>query len=644
MTGHPLPGFHMLVPVWGAAFRRMFAEISLPSQLSPGNLPALPHGDRCLYHLFTTAGDASWLDGQAAMARLRSLMPVRVTIIDRGAASSHALMSECLRQGVWAADDVDAASLFVNPDFVVADGTYAALARLAAAGRRVVFTTGIRLLKESVEPELAARRDGDGVLAIAPRELVEVAMRHLHPISTKHFWDDGEGDLIPANLFWTVADEGLLAHCFHLHPLLVYPECKRVVFGGTVDDDFVEMACPSGDDHVVTDSDDLLVCEISGWHHRVETRFRKGVVDDLVTWAEANTDSRHRRLVRVPIRFHSTATTEPLWNAAEHAAKAVVDTVSARLAQPWGQLIFKHPLRAIHRLVKRAREAEVVRSNRVGGTHGAAAAMPRWLTRPFLDGFNAYRDWCAGYVGWRQRVDTALCGPVERPHPWSAGWLGWRRLARAAAAEVTAGGRTLLLSEDDGVTRCLAAAFPEATRVAWPLAGVAADPRSDECWPFADDAFDTILCLSALNRAPEPRRFLAELGRVLAPGGRAVVSVPFLARAPLRPGGDFWRLSVDAAPLILPPSLRVSGLRRSGGLGTVIAGLLFAWGEDMAERLRLSPVVVEIPLLPLLLPARAVAGALLVGLATILDRVDRSQRYYADTIMVVERRPPQPES
>ena len=35
-----LPGFHILVPVWGEAYCDLFTGISLPSQLADRNLPA----------------------------------------------------------------------------------------------------------------------------------------------------------------------------------------------------------------------------------------------------------------------------------------------------------------------------------------------------------------------------------------------------------------------------------------------------------------------------------------------------------------------------------------------------------------------------------------------------------------------------
>ena len=47
-----------------------------------------------------------------------------------------------------------------------------------------------------------------------------------------------------------------------------------------------------------------------------------------------------------------------------------------------------------------------------------------------------------------------------------------------------------------------------------------------EALPFADGAFDRALCLNALHHVPSPARALAEMARVLTPGGRLVLVEP----------------------------------------------------------------------------------------------------------------------
>lgn len=56
-----------------------------------------------------------------------------------------------------------------------------------------------------------------------------------------------------------------------------------------------------------------------------------------------------------------------------------------------------------------------------------------------------------------------------------------------------------------------------------PLADIRADITD---LPFEDDSFDLILCLHVLEHVPDDSRAIAELYRVLRPGGKAVIQVP----------------------------------------------------------------------------------------------------------------------
>jgi len=46
--------------------------------------------------------------------------------------------------------------------------------------------------------------------------------------------------------------------------------------------------------------------------------------------------------------------------------------------------------------------------------------------------------------------------------------------------------------------------------------------------PFVADCFDAVVCTEVLEHVPEPRRVLSEAHRILRPGGRLLLTVPFL--------------------------------------------------------------------------------------------------------------------
>jgi hypothetical protein len=171
-----------------------------------------------------------------------------------------------------------------------------------------------------------------------------MGLRHLHPIARSHFFNEYEGGLMPANLVWSVGDEGLLLRCFHLHPLMVKTQVPFAEFKSTIDDDLALRACPdSSRDYVVTDSDELMLFEMSALSHVVGTICPKGSIEGIAAWTEYGTNSRHRELIHSCIRIHSGPLTEPMWRVKEIESREVVNTVDKLSRLPPQRLLWKYP-------------------------------------------------------------------------------------------------------------------------------------------------------------------------------------------------------------------------------------------------------------------------------------------------------------
>ena len=69
-------------------------------------------------------------------------------------------------------------------------------------------------------------------------------------------------------------------------------------------------------------------------------------------------------------------------------------------------------------------------------------------------------------------------------------------------------------------------------------------------WPVEDGAVDLVLATETLEHVPAPDGFLAEAARVLRPGGRIVLTVPFAARWHYVPY-DYWRFTPSSLALLL---------------------------------------------------------------------------------------------
>jgi hypothetical protein len=124
-----------------------------------------------------------------------------------------------------------------------------------------VVNTGLRLAKESFLEHLTQSRAP--LDALRPRELVRMAWPHLHPHTESMFADARSFSTFPVGVCWRVGDEGLLARFLHLHPLMVDP-MSRAALKGTNDGRYVYRVCPDFSRvHVVTDSDELQMFELT---------------------------------------------------------------------------------------------------------------------------------------------------------------------------------------------------------------------------------------------------------------------------------------------------------------------------------------------------------------------------------------------
>jgi SAM-dependent methyltransferase len=101
--------------------------------------------------------------------------------------------------------------------------------------------------------------------------------------------------------------------------------------------------------------------------------------------------------------------------------------------------------------------------------------------------------------------------------------------------------------------------------------------------PVADAAFDVALCTQVLEHVPEPARVLAELARVLRPGGRLYLSVPLVWELHEMPH-DYFRYTSRGIEHLLGATGFVPGeVRPRNDCFTTIAQLMLNAGSAMGR-------------------------------------------------------------
>jgi hypothetical protein len=327
--------FHLIVIVWGQAYIERYLRLVLPSHMAPRNLAAFPERADSVYEIHTRPEDVHWFHASPVFRKLQELMPVRLVVAQTAQAEAGDRYEKLIaftRRAVLEAREAGALLVFLPPDQLCSDGTFPGISRWAHAGKKAIVMPGLRMVQESAEPVLADRwpPEGAGVRGYPPRDLVRIALDHLHPLAASFFTDSPAFlNRWPSHLYWKVPGEGFLCRACHLHPLMVDPRGTDSLGEGTVDGAFLEELCPSpGDVHVVEDSDEMVAVELS-------RRDQFGAVPPghanpsmIARFVDAHATRLHESFLAHPIRIHHQDLS-PAWQPVERLAEEALARVKA---------------------------------------------------------------------------------------------------------------------------------------------------------------------------------------------------------------------------------------------------------------------------------------------------------------------------
>lgn len=325
-----LPPFWFVNVTWGENHTGLFLDVALPTQLSQCNLPAFENDRDAVYKIFTTRKDAERIRGSSSFAKLQAIITTEIIEIDLTApGGSHTILTNCHKAVIREAAKTNAAIVFLAPDIVVADGSFANLRQLVAEGKKAVMLAGVRLDKESFVPTFlkACRPQEEAVASVRPRDLVGLAIDHLHPISRSLEWPPKSN--WPSHLYWRVADEGFLARCYHLHPILVVAGEGQVDFSSTIDGDYVLNAYPQDQVYVVDDSDEVLLFEISPHCYLMGDRPDPIFENKVGLWAGRHANRLHRRMFERTLSFHQGGQAAA-WERERHSVEQIAARIQNR--------------------------------------------------------------------------------------------------------------------------------------------------------------------------------------------------------------------------------------------------------------------------------------------------------------------------
>ncbi len=438
VPGKTRPRAKFLTVVWGEAYIRRFLTLSLPSFLAPGNLPALAQTTNLEVVIMTRLDDVEYFKNHLAFRRLRMVCPVRFVGIDDlittavyGVTLTLAYARPVIACG---SEMLNTHFVFMNADFILADGSLRALSKHILAGRSIVLGPSFRATAEVVEPHLKAAVDAtSGVLAILPRKLAALSLAHPHPTTVAKIVHQGFCHSIqPNQFFWQVDDRTLLGRYYLILMLCLKPERTVESINCFCDYAFIPQMCPSGNEIAMDDSDDFFMLELQKRHQeahllRLGRQTDEKIARSLGVW----TTAEHRRAARYDIVFH-IGEIPPEIEAAKAEARAFIDRIDRRLGPSvphekhlyWirGAAVWQH-LRKVQ---------------------GLSASPPELATVPAGSLLVRKWFWAFGYA-----AHYAVLGKWPQVTPFHPSWMDSRHLRDTLAAIFAVPGARVLVARDE---------------------------------------------------------------------------------------------------------------------------------------------------------------------------------------------------
>ena len=446
------PRIRMITPVWGAPYIERWLGFCFASLRSDGNIPYLV--EHCDFELaiVTKSADAAFMQESPRFKQVMSGIRVRFILMDEffprtGKTGYGVPLTLAYAKAIadLGDDGVGTFVMLMNADCVLASGSLESVVRRIRRGETIVVGQSLRAVDGSARDRLLARVDENGVLAIAPRALMQLVDAALHSTVTARIVN--EPGIVEANyyhqMFWRISDDCLAMRAFMLHPICFRLDRRLEKVVCPMDYGFLLELCPDGRFGVLDDSDEFLIVELQdrdSESHLLRlapaslspgqrlSRLRREIAEVAAMW----TTAEHRRAATHTLYFHRNDLPSDLPRRVA-PFESFVAGILARMPRPISHMGHPHWLGALR----------IYRQNMVRGGSDASIAL---LDHPL----NA--------------TDVAQAVPpptAQTLHPLSLEWRGrmkaWfatRRVAMQQPASETELGRSLRLRQELGDLVC----------------------------------------------------------------------------------------------------------------------------------------------------------------------------------------------
>ena len=432
----------LIIPLWGMVYAEKLVSMTLPALLAPGNLPSLATMFDVEVVLVTESKLVDYVRQARSFQRLSAICEVKFASLDDlmpcepgeyGVVLTAALFRGFVDLG---AQVTETFLLFLNADFIIADGSYRRLAELMREGKRVIHAPSFRVVLEEVWPQLEARVDAESaVLAIKPREMAKLALTHKH-LTVKartvnqrlyHQWCMDQ-------FYWYVDEDTLVGYQWPVALVAIKPERAITEPVLVWDFGYLPEAAPTLEPYFLADSDDFFMIEPQKRVTGEELMRPGGIsVDAVAKFLSDWTTREQRRCGRQLLTIHAGDLPADLDDTVAESRR-YMNEITCRLSpEPQSHIGHAKLGRWFTETTRRLKERSAG-----GGS----------LAGPMSDPFDKEGS---GLSGILRSIHTALFGPLPFLRPAHPLWLDTSAVTAQLVSWHRSGERILWLCSRDSL-------------------------------------------------------------------------------------------------------------------------------------------------------------------------------------------------
>jgi hypothetical protein len=329
----------MITCAWGEKHIAELLSITLPALLAPGNLPYVASVVPCEVVILTEQRLFSRVLSDITVRKIRELCSLRLVEIDDlmpapdhyGMTITYALHRGFSDLGHSATDTW---LLFLNADFILADGSLRSLVHHLAQGKRLVASPSY-CVNDGVMPALLKHTDPRSrALSISPRAMAALVLQYRHDSIRGKTVNQADVSIRYMDQFyWLVDSNTMLGHQMPVAIVGMRPERNLPEPNSYWDYGLMREFCPNIEHFVLGDSDEFLMMELRRGHvTETQQWIVKGrlepseIARNMITFATPYT----KDMARHPLTLHSAELPDGIEDA-RAKLRAFVDSVFVHL-------------------------------------------------------------------------------------------------------------------------------------------------------------------------------------------------------------------------------------------------------------------------------------------------------------------------